>query len=195
VWRGACFHQPSWRAVHTARVDGKWKPVTHQLWPLTWSVNSGSGNRGRAAPEHRTVCLARCLRPLSPWVGVLLSLWCISCAMPVISLISIQMQFAHGTKVTHHTDAPHTVQTLSWNIGSILFLCFAMQGPLAAYFCSFNFCSFLTFLTYYLFSLRIVFHRPLLFSRRSCVMTRISYSHDGRARYICRLFSQVLLYK
>ena len=33
------------------------------------------------------------------------------------------------------------------------------------------------------------FLRPLLFSRRSCVMTRISYSHDGRARYICRLFS------
>ena len=31
--------------------------------------------------------------------------------------------------------------------------------------------------------------RPLLFSRRSCMMTRIFYSHDGRARYI-RLFSR-----
>ena len=40
--------------------------------------------------------------------------------------------------------------------------------------------------------------RPLLFSRRSCMMTRIFYSHDGRdgrTRNIYWLFSRVLLYK
>ena len=45
-------------SVNTARVDGWWKPVTHQLGPLTRAVNSGSGNR---------TWVLKTQRPVPPW--------------------------------------------------------------------------------------------------------------------------------